>query len=161
MSLIQETDLKIYWGARGTYQSNLPLQSRKKQHYFLLDVITGVRLGKEKGGKSHTKISGKIFKRGLWSERFTKKCSSPLSATEQTNSSPGPSPVWPLVIRSVFITRISPPAQASMTDMSGWHGRYVHTRETKSHFMVYNLVLRPFEERDDGPPAYHTSLEPS
>lgn len=141
MSLIQETDLKIYRGARGTYQSNLPLQSRRgkknPQHYFLLDVITGwgvARLGKEKGGKNTTKISVKIFKRRLWSERSTKKCLNPLLTTEQTNSSPGPSPVWPLVICSVFITRIPLPAQASMTDMSGWHGRYVHARGNKTPF---------------------------
>lgn len=65
MSLIQETDLKIYRGARGSYQSNLPLQSRgEKQHCFLLHVITGggggVGAGKGKGRKTHKDL-GKNF----------------------------------------------------------------------------------------------------
>lgn len=128
MPLIQETDLKIYRGVRETHQSNLPLQSREKTALFSTWCYHRGEAGKRKGGKNHTKISGKNFKRRLWSERATKKCLSPLLATEQTNSSPGPSPVWPLVICSVFMTRISsllkhlwPICQAGVrdTDTSG------------------------------------------
>lgn len=94
MSSIQVTDLKIHTGTNGKDQSNLHLEAGKKQHCFLLNVTIGVGMGDDEKRKNHAKISVKILKPGLLSERFTKGCLNPLLTTEQTNSSPGPS-VWP------------------------------------------------------------------
>jgi hypothetical protein len=83
----------------------------------------------------------------------------PLSTTEQTNSSSDPSPVWPIAIWAVFITRNPLAAQAPLADMWAHHGRYTQSRETKGHFMVCNLFLHSFESNDDRPAARHTSRE--
>lgn len=107
---------------------------------------------------THTKISGKIFKHRLWSERSTKKCLNPLLATEQTNSSPGPSPVWPLVIWSVFITRISPLLKHLwLICQAGMGDTYTPGKQKAiSCFIAY--FGSPLSKKDDRPAALHTSL---
>lgn len=145
---MEVTDLKIHRGTRGKYQSNLHWEARKKKKKHTVLFSTWCYhwggTGGGKGRKIHTKISVKILKPVLLSERFTKRYLNPLLRTEQTNSSSGLSPVWPLAVQSVFITRNSLTAQASMTDISGHQGRYAKGGETKGHFMIHNLFSHSF-----------------
>lgn len=88
MPLVQITDLNIRRGTDGKYQPNLRSEAGERQYCFLLDAVTGVGVGQEKGRKNHAKIPVKTLKPRLPSERFTKRCLNPLLATEQIHRQP-------------------------------------------------------------------------
>lgn len=162
MSLIQETDLKMYLGARGTYQSNLPLQSRgEKTELFSTWCYHrgwGVGVGgwERKREKKPHKDLGKKFQAQALQWKDHKEVLGPFVNNWTNKFITGPSPVWPLVIWSVFITRILLPAQASMTDMPGWHERCVHTRGNKKPFHGLQPSSVLLWGKDDWLAALHT-----
>lgn len=153
MSLIQETDLKIYRGVRETHQSNLPLQSREKTALFSTWCYHGGEAGKRKGRKKTHKDLRKKFQAQAVEWKGHKEVLESFVSNQETNSSPGPSPVWPLVICSVFMTRLSP-----CSSIYDWYARLaweIQTRQAnKKAFHGLQPSLHSFEGKNDGPAAW-------
>lgn len=146
MSLIQETDLKIYRGVRETHQSNLPLQSREKTALFSTWCYHGGEAGKRKGRKKPHKDLRKKFQAQAveWKDHkevLESFVSNRTNIHHQALLLCGP--LW----SALYLWLEFPPAQAFMTDMPGWLEGHRHVRQTKRHFMVYNLVCTPLRAR--------------